>query len=269
MNILIPMAGEGQRFANAGYSVSKPCILTYDRRDGEKKPMVVCATLDLPGVDKDGANVIYVDRTFHKEDGTENTIQKYFQDATFITSDRLTEGQACTCMLAESRINSKEELLIAGCDNGMEFNLEKFNAMRKNADCIVFTYRHDESVLINPNAIGWMKVDEKGNILDTSIKKAISNTPMEDHAVVATFWFRNGSIFIKATQDMMKKNDRINGEFYVDQTIKHILNSGYKAKVFEIDRYIGWGTPHDYELYQKTFEYWRDFYLADGKKRIG
>ncbi len=269
MNILIPMAGEGKRFADRGYSVSKPCIPTYDRKDGKKKPMVVCATLDLPGVEENGANVIYVNRDFHKKDGTENLIHKYFKDATFITSDHLTEGQACTCMLAENRIDNEEELLIAGCDNGMEFDLNRFDEMRKDMDCIVFTYRHNESVLLNPNSIGWMKVDERGNILDTSIKKAISDTPMEDHAVVATFWFRKGTIFVKATQDMLEKNDRINGEFYVDQVIKYVLNRGYKAKVLEIDRYIGWGTPNDYELYQNTFEYWRDFYLKDGKKRIG
>ena len=58
---------------------------------------------------------------------------------------------------------------------------------------------------------------------------------------------------------MIKADDRINGEFYVDQVIKYVLKLGYKAKVFEIDRYIGWGTPEDYENYQKTFEYWRGF----------
>ena len=59
---------------------------------------------------------------------------------------------------------------------------------------------------------------------------------------------------------MLAENDRINNEFYVDQVVKHILDLGYRAKVFEIDRYIGWGTPSDYELYQKTFEYWNGFY---------
>ena len=69
MNILIPMAGAG-RFTEAGYKVSKPAIPTYDKRTGKKMPMVVCATLDLPEIKEDGSNVIYVDRDFHKANGT-------------------------------------------------------------------------------------------------------------------------------------------------------------------------------------------------------
>lgn len=263
MNILIPMAGAGSRFQEAGYKVSKPAIPTYDKRTGKKLPMVVCATLDLPGVKKDGSNVIYVDRDFHKLNGTENAILECLPKAKFITTDYLTEGQACTCMLAEILIDNDEELLIAGCDNGMEIDLQRYKRCCKEADVLVFTYRHNEAVMQNPDAYGWMIVDDKDNIIGTSIKKAISNTPMEDHAVVATFWFRRGAIFTQAARKMIRENDRIKNEFYVDQVIKHVLDLGYKAKVFEIDRYIGWGIPADYELYQRTFEYWHGFYKRE------
>ncbi len=269
MNILIPMAGAGSRFSEAGYSVSKPAIPTYDKRTGEKMPMVACATLDLPGVMPEGANVIYVDRDFHKENGTEKAILDCFPKARFITVDHLTDGQASTCMLAKNYIDNEEELLIAGCDNGLEFSQDRYNKLCEDADVLVFTYRHNESVLLNPNAYGWMIVDEDNNITETSIKKAISDTPMEDHAVVATFWFKKGSIFVQAAQKMLDENDRINNEFYVDQVIKHVLDLGYKAKAFEIDRYIGWGTPEDYELYQKTFEYWNDFYKKERQRMFG
>ena len=260
MNILIPMAGAGSRFSEAGYTVSKPAIPTYDKRTGKKMPMVVCATLDLPGVKCDGSNVIFVDRDFHRSNGTEQAILKFFPQARFITVDHLTQGQACTCMLADYLINTDEELLIAGCDNGMEIDQEKFDESRQEADVLVFTYRHNEAVLTKPNAYGWMIVDDKDNITGTSIKKAISDDPMNDHAVVATFWFRAGKIFVEAVNKMIAENDRVNNEFYVDQAVKHVLELGYKAKVFEIDRYIGWGTPEDYEIYQRTFEYWNGFY---------
>ncbi len=260
MNILIPMAGAGSRFSEAGYTVSKPAIPTFDKRTGRPLPMVVCATLDLPGVKSGGSNVIYVDREFHKKDGTETCILEWFPQSRFLTTDHLTEGQACTCLLAEALIDNDEELLIAGCDNGMEMNTDRYHALRKEADVLVFTYRNHTSVLLNPDAYGWMKVDKHGNIVGTSIKKAISSQPMKDHAVVATFWFRKGSIFVEAARKMIRENDRIRNEFYVDQTVKHALDLGYRAKVFEIDRYIGWGTPEDYELYQKTFEYWNGFY---------
>ncbi|MGG7147369.1 nucleotidyltransferase [Clostridium butyricum] len=259
MNIIIPMAGAGQRFINEGYKIHKPAIPTIDRRSGEELPMVVCATMDLPKVDSEGKNVTYIDRTFHKEDGVESEIKKYYKKASFITIDNLTEGQACTCMLAKDKINNNESLLIAGCDNGMILDEEKFEELSNECDVIVFTYRNNESVLVKPDAYGWVRVDDNNRITGLSIKKAISKNPMEDHAIVATFWFKKGSIFVEATEKMIKENDRINNEFYVDQTIKHMLELGYDARVFEIDRYIGWGTPKDYENYMNTIKYWKEF----------
>lgn len=259
MKILIPMAGEGKRFTDAGYKVSKPAILTYDRRTGNKIPMVVCAVLDLPGVEKDGNNLIFIDRLFHKAAGVEVEIKKFFPKAQFITIDGLTEGQACTCLLAKEMLDKDESVLIAGCDNGMVMDKAAFDALTDECDEIVFTYRHNEAVLKNPNAYGWMKVDKEDNVIGTSIKKTLSDTPLEDHAVVATFWFKTAKIFIDATEKMIAGNDRINHEFYMDQVAAHMLTMGYKVKVFEINRYIGWGTPADYEAYQNTYEYWKGF----------
>ena len=208
--------------------------------------------------------MIYVDRTFHREDGVEEAIRKYYEKAQFVTIDSLTEGQACTCMLAEKYLNPEEELLIAGCDNGMDIDQAAFEERKQACDCIVFTYRHNEAVLQNPNAYGWMLTDEEGTITGTSIKKAISETPMEDPAVVATFWFKEAKVFLEATEKMIRENDRINGEFYVDQTVKHVLDLGYRAKIFDIDRYVGWGTPADYEDYQNTYAYFRAFLEREG-----
>lgn len=259
MNIIIPMAGAGKRFADEGYKIHKPAIPTTDRRDGKKYPMVVCATKDLPGVDSDGANVTYIDRTFHKNDGVETEILQYYSKAAFITAEQLTEGQACTCLLAKEKIDNEEELLIAGCDNGMVMDYNQFYNQTKKCDVIVFTYRHNEAVLAKPEAYGWVEVDKDNIITNLSIKKAISNTPMEDHAIVATFWFKHGHDFVKSAEKMIAENDRVNGEFYVDEVIKHTIELGLDARIFEISRYIGWGTPKDYEEYMATINYWKEF----------
>ena len=264
MNIIIPMAGAGQRFADEGYKTHKPAILTTDRRNGKKYPMVVCATRDLPGVAIQGENITYIDRNFHKNDGVEAEILKHYPKSSFITVEQLTEGQACTCLLAKEKINNEEELLIAGCDNGMVMDDDKFYSLKKECDVIVFTYRHNEAVLAKPDAYGWVEVDGNGRITGLSIKKAISATPMEDHAIVATFWFKHGYDFVRAAEKMIAENDRINGEFYVDEVIKHAVEAGLDARVFEIDRYIGWGTPKDYEEYMAALNYWKEF-VGSGK----
>lgn len=263
MNILIPMAGAGQRFVTAGYTKHKPAIPTINRRTGKTSPMVVCAALDLPGLDETGKNLILIDRTFHKRDGLEAQIKEYLPKTTFVTVDDLTQGQASTCLVAKYMVNNDSPLLIAGCDNGMLFEKELFEEMTELCDVIVFTYRNNESVLENPNAYGWVVADAENNITDISIKKALSSEPTNDHAIVATFWFKHGNIFVEAAEKMICENDRVNGEFYVDEVIRHVLELGYNAKAFEIQRYIGWGTPKDYEDYMNTWQYWTSFVQSD------
>ena len=259
MNILMPMAGAGKRFADAGYAELKPLIPTTERRDGRQYPMAVCAMRDALLCADEAVSLIFVIRTDHEGDIRPVLLQHY-PDAAIVGVDHLTEGQACTCLLARSSINNDEPLLIIGCDNGMVFQKEAFDAASAEADVLVFTYRHHEAVLKNPSAYGWVKVKDGTDIVtDVSVKRAISDHPMEDHAIVATFWFRRGSDFVRCAEEMIAADDRVNGEFYVDQVIRYCVKNGLDTRAFEIERYIGWGTPEDYENYENTLRYWRGF----------
>jgi dTDP-glucose pyrophosphorylase len=257
INIIIPMAGAGQRFVNAGYKNHKPILPITDYKTGDTVPMVVAAVSDLPYVKPRGENVIFIDRSFHKG-SAEQSIKSYYPEAKFISLDELTDGQAVTCLKAKSYINNSNELMISACDNGMVFDLLEFDKLRHQTDVIVFTQKNG-NVLKNPNAYGWVRVDTENNVVDVSVKRAISDTPEKDNAVVATFWFKRGDIFVKAAEKMIKENDRVNNEFYADQVINHVVQLGYRAKVLVVDKYIGWGTPEDYENYNQNLEYWNEF----------
>lgn len=258
MNYLMPMAGEGSRFKTEGYTIHKPVIPTIDWRTGKEIPMVIAAAKDLPGIEE-GSNIIFVDRTFHKEEGVQNTIKTYFKNSKFVTLTKLTEGQTCSCLEAKDLLPPDEPLMIGGCDNGMIFNYKNFLQASQEADVLVFTYRNNEAVLKKPNAYGWVKVDSNNNVTGVSVKKAISENPMRDHAVVSSFWYKKGSYFIDSSKKMIEANDRVNNEFYIDQSINYCVSMGLKVKVFEIDRYLCWGTPADYENYQQTIKYWKSF----------
>jgi len=259
LNILIPMAGVGKRFADAGYQLLKPAILTTDWRTGKKLPMVLCALKDLPCTSYDLRRAIFVVRNTPEKSMLETQIKKFSPKARFVGTETITEGQASTCLLAKEMIDNNEELLVASCDNGMIFSHKKFFSKVKNCDAIVFTHRHNPAVIQSPKAYGWMHTDGEENVTCPSIKKAISDNPLRDHAVVGSFWFKRGCDFVKATQKMIAANDRIDNEFYVDQAIKYLLEAGMCTKVFEIDRYLGWGTPSDYENFEKSYAYWREF----------
>lgn len=90
------------------------------------------------------------------------------------------------------------------------------------------------------------------------MKVPISNNPYEDHAVVATFWFRKANDFVKAAELMFQENYRIKNEFYVDSIPKFLKKQGKKTVIFDVDLYVGWGKPedlHEYELIEFMMKY--------------
>lgn len=247
MNVLIPMAGAGARFKKEGYKTSKPLILV------NKKPMVIEASNYLPK----GEKYIYICRHSNIEnDYVDQEIQKFFPNSHFIVVNQLTEGQASTCLLAKKEINNNEELVIGACDNGMIWDKKKFLFEKNEADCLVWTFRNNVTVVNKPEAYGWVVVNEQNFAKRVSVKVPISKNPILDHAIVGTFWFKKGKFFVKAAEKMIAKNRRINNEFYVDECINELIEIGLKVKIFEVDKYICWGTPNDL----RTYEYWQEFH---------
>ena len=247
MNILIPMAGAGSRFKKEGYQTAKPLILVNE------KPMVIEATKHLPK----GKKYIYVCRLNNIEnDNIDKEIKKFYPDSHFIVINELTQGQASTCLLAKKEINNNEELIIGACDNGMIWDEKKFLDEKNKVDCLVWSFRKNVIVENKPEDYGWVKVNDENFAKRVSVKSPISDKPINDHAIVGAFWFKKGKYFVAAAETMISKNIRINNEFYVDECINELIESGLKVKVFEVDKYICWGTPNDL----KTYEYWQQFY---------
>tara|TARA_B110000902_G_scaffold264972_1_gene347890 strand:+ start:3683 stop:4441 length:759 start_codon:yes stop_codon:yes gene_type:complete len=247
MNTLIPMAGAGSRFKKEGFKISKPLILV------NKNPMVIEATNHLPKSEQH----IYICRKEHLEDDKiDIEIEKYYPKSKCITIDYLTEGQAATCLLAKKEINTNEELIIGACDNGMIWEEEKFLLEKKQADCLIWTFRNNVTVINKPEAYGWVEINDRNEAKKVSVKVPISKNPISDHAIVGAFWFQKGKYFVEAAEKMIAKNRRINNEFYVDECINDLIEAGLRVKVFEVDKYICWGTPNDL----KTYEYWQQFH---------
>ncbi len=233
------MAGAGSRFVEKGYVLPKPLLPIG------QKPMVVAATLMLPLADKH----IFIIRKEHAlEAKIDDSLLEYFPSSTIIELDYLTQGQASTCLLSKPVLDLNQELIIAACDNGMLYDIEKFEDLKTCSDAIVFTFRNNQSVLAKPEAYGWIKVSGD-KVVNASVKKPVSNNPMSDHAIVGAFWFKKASYFTDAAEKMIAENRRINGEFYVDECINDLLAMNLNVRVFEIKRYLCWGTPEDYENY--------------------
>jgi dTDP-glucose pyrophosphorylase len=263
MIILIPMGGKGSRFSDAGYKINKACIPTTDRHTGEKLPMVICAMKDIPGINDPKNKIICVDRDFHETNGTEKVIQKFFPNTTFI-HDHVMLDQAFGCFLARELLQSKDELFIGACDNGFVYNEKEFDKAKSEFDVLMISHRNDDNIAQNPNAHSWAKLKPGLKELESiSLKKTVSGDPMVDHATTGMFWFKHASDFLVNLEKMIWKKDTLDGKYYVDKVLQYCIESELKVGYFDV-KYICWGTPIDYENYEKTISYWKEFAKQEG-----
>lgn len=246
MNVILPMAGIGSRFVKEGFKIDKPLI------EVDNQPMFINSLNFLSNEHK----FFFIFNQKLLNHNIDNYIKNNFINFKNIIINEVTEGQASTCMLAEQYIDEDEELLIAPCDSTVKFIDKKLEELKKYSDCIVFTFKNNLCVNNNPNQYGWVNVNSNNKIINFSIKKSISDIPTNDNAIVGIFWFKKSKYFFNSVRKLIHENSRINGEFYVDESLKYILNSDLKINIFEVDLYICWGTPND--LYK--YNYWKRYF---------
>ena len=258
MIVLLPMGGFGTRFRDAGYTKSKPCIPTFDRHTGVEIPMILAAMKDIPDIFESDTKIICVNRDTHAEDGTEDAIRSLFPQTIFI-HDHVLLDQAFACLLAREFLQSNEELIIAACDNGLEFEYDKFTQKKSDADVLMFSHSGDENIARDPFAHSWAELADDGNLINrVSIKQTVSADYMKDHATTGMFWYRRASDFLSGLESMLSSGKSITERHVVDGVLQQSIDEGLRVSFFDV-KYLCWGTPSDYEDHQATCSYWVEY----------
>lgn len=235
MNILIPMAGAGSRFSIAGYTFPKPLI------EVRGKPMiqVVVDNLNIQGT------YTYVVRKEHYEKfNLKHMLNIITPNCNIVCVDTLTEGAACTTLLAKQYIDNNNPLLIANSDQFMEWNSSEFMYSVTSGKC-------DGSILTFPNThpkFSYAKVDSEGYVTEVREKQVISNI-----ATVGVYYWSRGTDYVKYAEQMINKNIRVNNEFYVAPVYNEAIADGKKIKVFNVGNW-GIGTPEDLNYFTENYK---------------
>ena len=233
LNILIPMAGEGSRFANAGYTFPKPLI------EINKKPMIqfVIENLALE------ANYIFLVRKEHEEKYNIISLLKVLApNCKVVIVNKLTEGAACTTLLAKKLINNNKPLIITNSDQYIEWNSSKtmYKFVSKKIDGGILTFDS-----LHPKW-SYAKTDKDKNVLEVAEKKVISN-----HATVGIYFWSKGSDYVKYAEQMIKKNIRVKNEFYVCPVFNEAIKDKKKIIIENVKEMWGLGTPEDLNIFLK------------------
>ncbi len=244
-NLLIPMAGLGKRFSDQGYITPKPLVEVSGR------PMVVQATHDLPMA---AATRFVMRDDLPGRGAITEVLAQTVANSSVTVLDGPTDGQARTCLLGLEGLDLDAPLTIGACDNGVLYDAHGFSKMMDDPliDLLVWVTRGHPQAIRRPEMFGWVDASGDGSITRVSVKKPLSD-PANDPIIIGAFTFKRGRDFTAAAERMIGRDARVNGEFYVDTAVEDALAMGLACRIFEIDHYLGWGTPDDL----KTFEYWQ------------
>jgi len=231
LNVLIPMAGAGSRFEQAGYTFPKPLI------DVQNKPMiqVVVENLNIK------ANFIYIVQKSHREKYNLDTLLNLITpNCKIVEVDGLTEGAACTALMAKEYINTDAPLFFANSDQFVEWDSNEFmyKMQETDADGGIVTFR-----ATHPKW-SFAKVDENGLVTEVAEKN-----PISDIATVGYYYWKHGSDFVKYAEQMIKKDIRVNNEFYVCPVFNEAVADCKQIRTFDIPKMWGLGTPEDLKYY--------------------
>ncbi len=241
LNIIIPMAGRGSRFQDAGYAFPKPLI------DVNGKTMIEVVINNLKPVTDH--KFIFVCQKEHYEKYDLYNILKNATDNKFevVQINGVTQGAACTVLCAIEHINNDDELIIANSDQFIEFDINNFieKARQGNNDGLIMTFEASHPKW------SYARTDETGKVLEVAEKKVISNK-----ATVGIYYFKKGSDFVEGAQAMIHKNIRHNNEFYVCPVYNEILLADKNVYIENIapENMHGLGTPEDLELFLRKTE---------------
>lgn len=236
LNILIPMAGAGSRFEKVGYTFPKPLI------EVKKKPMIQVVIENL-NID---ANYIYVVQKSHREKYNLDTLLGLLTPGCKIVEvDGITEGAACTALLAKEHIDNGNPLFFANSDQFVEWDSNEFmyKMQETNADGGIVTF--------NATHPKWSfaKVDEQGLVTEVAEKN-----PISDIATVGYYYWKHGSDFVKYAEQMINKDIRVNNEFYVCPVFNQAIEAGLQIRTFNTKGMWGLGTPEDLNYYLKNYD---------------
>jgi HAD superfamily hydrolase (TIGR01509 family) len=235
MNVLIPMAGAGSRFQQAGYTFPKPLI------DVEGKPMIQLVVENL-GID---ANFIFVVQKEHREKYNLDTLLNLIApNCKVVEVDGLTEGAACTALLAKEYIDNENPLFFANSDQFVEWDstefMYKMNETDADGGIVSFRATHPKW--------SFAKVDENGLVTEVAEKN-----PISDIATVGYYYWKHGSDFVKYAEEMIEKDIRVNNEFYVCPVFNQAIEGGKEIRTFDIPKMWGLGTPEDLVYYLENY----------------
>lgn len=226
-NVLIPMAGLGSRFADAGYTKPKPLI------DVNGVPMIEAVVNSL-GID--GNYIFIVQKEHSVQYHLLDVLDSIAPGCSIVELDGPTDGAARTALTASHLIDNDRPLIIANSDQIVDWQSKIFSNL-VNSWNVVALFEADDPK--------WSFAKIENNLItEIAEKKVISNS-----ASVGIYGWAKGSDYVKYAKLMIARDIRTNNEFYIAPVYNGAIADGQKVHPFFVEKMYGTGTPEDLATY--------------------
>ena len=234
MKIIIPMAGLGSRFFNAGFTSPKPLIQVLDSTIVEHS----VRSLNIDG------DYIFITRKFKNHDHNhklEKILRTIKPKCKIVTVDKLTSGAAETCLLAKEYIDPEDELIITNCDQYLDWDPQKFLEKSRRFDASLLTYGSKDP------KNSFVLTDSREKVLRIAEKEAISDT-----ALVGVHYWKKGKMFLSTADKLVQSVHGSKVESYVSLTYNYLIEEGKQITIHGISpgRFYSLGTPEDLKKFK-------------------
>ena len=226
LNLLIPAAGAGRRFVEAGYKEAKPFI------DVCGKPMLQRVIDNVRPSEAHRFHVIL------RRDAVPPSVMGFY-DSHMLLTDGVTEGAACTALLAKGYLDNDSPLLIANSDQLLDWDVDEFLATAYGNEGSIVTFTASDPK--------WSYVrKEDGRVVEVVEKRVVS-----DEATCGIYYWAHGSDFVRCAERMIAQDIRTNGEFYIAPVYNELIAQGGFVTTYRIptEAMHGLGTPEDLRTY--------------------
>lgn len=236
MQIVVPAAGRGSRFVAQGYTEPKPLINVLG------KPLIKWATDGLKGID--GAKFIFlVLQEYVDSHEIDKYLKKIYPGCAVIAVKEITQGAACTVLLAKDQLDMNNEMFIVNCDNLFFLDMAKARRLLHPQTAAMISY-----VAANHPHWSYVQTDGAGNAIRVAEKEIIS-----DKAIVGCAYFTKAKYFIEAAEYMIANDIRTKGEFYVSPVFNIMISRGLRIQTVPCDLHFSLGTPEEVENFRTIF----------------
>ena len=147
-------------------------------------------------------------------------------DARSTQVPELSQGSACTALMAACQLDQAAELLIISANELVDIELaeviEEFRHRKLDAGTLTFRSIHPR--------YSYVRLNDEGLVIE-----AAQREPISFFATAGIFWFAKTAYFVEGAKNLIRKDAHVDGSYFVAPTFNELVLKQKQIGIKELD----------------------------------